>query len=90
MQHTIMMSEELYCSWIKPRLKELVDMVKESIRKSLFFYHSCGFVEPFIPHLIEAGIDVLNPIQSECMDFKEICRKYGDRISFHGPLERRR
>ena len=86
MQHTIMMSEELYCSWIKPRLKELVDMVKEINPEILIFYHSCGFVEPFIPHLIEAGIDVLNPIQSECMDFKEICRKYGDRISFHGTI----
>lgn len=53
MQYTTMMSEELYCSWIKPRLKELVDMVKEINPEILIFYHSCGFVEPFIPHLIE-------------------------------------
>ena len=39
-----------------------------------------------IPHLIDAGVDVLNPIQSECMDFEEIYRKYGDRISFHGTI----
>ena len=28
MQHTIMMSEDLYCEWIKPRLKALIDYVK--------------------------------------------------------------
>lgn len=70
MQHTIMMSEELYCTWLKPRLKKIIDEVKKINPEVIVFYHSCGFVEPLIPHLIEAGIDVLNPIQSECMDFE--------------------
>lgn len=52
----------------------------------IVFYHSCGFVEPLIPHLIEAGIDVLNPIQPECMDFEEIFEKYGDQVAFHGTV----
>ncbi len=39
-----------------------------------------------IPQLIEAGVDVLNSIQSECMDFGEIYQKYGDKISFHGTI----
>lgn len=86
MQHTIMMSEELYVTWIKPRLKKIIDAVKEVNPDIIVFYHSCGFIEPLIPHLIEAGIDVLNPIQSECMDFEEIYRKYGDKISFHGTI----
>ncbi|GAA0274928.1 hypothetical protein GCM10008922_36820 [Faecalicatena contorta] len=86
MQHTIMMSEDLYCEWIKPRLKALIDYVKAINPEVIIFYHSCGFIEPLIPHLIDAGVDVLNPIQSECMDFEEIYRKYGDRISFHGTI----
>ena len=86
MQHTIMMSEDLYCRWIKPRLKALIDHVKSINPDVIIFYHSCGYIEPMIPHLIEAGIDVLNPIQSECMDFKEIHEKYGDKLSFHGTI----
>lgn len=86
MQHTIMMSEDLYCKWIKPRLKKLIDIVKAENPDVVIFYHSCGFIEPFIPHLIDAGVEVLNPIQSECMDFEEIYRKYGDKISFHGTI----
>ncbi len=39
--------------------------------------YSCGDASEFIPDLIDCGIDVLNPIQSECMDFQEIYSKYG-------------
>lgn len=46
----------------------------------------CGYVEPFIDDLIEAGVDALNPIQSECMDFAEIYKKYHDKLTFHGTI----
>lgn len=86
MQHSIMMSEELYTEWILPRLKRIISKVKKVRPDILVFYHSCGFIVPFIKHLIDAGVDVLNPIQSECMEFEEIYRAYGDRISFHGTI----
>lgn len=86
MQHTIMMSVDLYAAWIKPRLKKVIDTIKEINQDALIFYHSCGYVEPFIPHLIEVGVDVLNPIQPECMDFEKIYAKYGDQLSFHGVI----
>lgn len=86
MQFTIMMSEELYCKWLKPRIKRVIDAAKSINPEIIIFYHSCGFVEPFIDHFIEVGIDVLNPVQPECMDFQTIHDKYGDRISFHGVI----
>ena len=52
----------------------------------LISYHSCGYVEPFIPELIEVGVDILNPIQPECMDFKDIFDKYKRQISFNGTI----
>ena len=39
-----------------------------------------------IDDLIEAGVEVLNPVQPECMDFAEIHEKYGEKISFNGTL----
>ena len=86
MQHTIMMSESLYCEWIKPRLKRVIDAARAINPNILVFYHSCGFVTPFIPHLIDVGVDVLNPIQPECMNFEELHEMYGDRLSFHGTI----
>lgn len=86
MQHSIMMSEQLYSEWIKPRLKKVIDSARYYNPDVIIFYHSCGFVTPFIPHLIDAGVDVLNPVQPECMNFGELHEKYGSRISFHGTI----
>lgn len=86
MQHTIMMSEDLYSYWLKPRLKRLIDAARAIKPDIIIIYHSCGHVNELIPHLIEAGIDVLNPVQPESMEFREIYDLYGDRLSFHGTI----
>ena len=86
MQRTPMMSRELYCQWLKPRLEKVIRAAKAVKGDILIFYHSCGYVEPFIDDLIEAGVDVLDPVQPECMDFAEIHARYGDRLSFHGTI----
>ncbi len=86
MQYTIMMSERLYSDWIKPRLTRIIKSVRAKNPDVIIAYHSCGYIEPFIPHLIEAGIDVLNPIQTECMSFEKIHAQYGDVLSFDGTV----
>ena len=86
MQKSIMMSLELYRRYLKPRLKRVIDAAREVNPDIIILYHSCGYVTPFIRDLIEAGVDVLNPIQPECMNFEEIYREYGNEISFCGTL----
>lgn len=48
--------------------------------------HSCGAVEPFIDTLIDAGFDILNPVQCSAsgMDPRHLKRTYGSRITFWG------
>ncbi len=86
MQQAAMMSVELYCQYLKPRLARVIAAAKDVNSKVIVSYHSCGYIEPFIPHLIEAGIDVLNPVQPESMDFAKIHAEYGDRLSFWGTI----
>ncbi len=86
MQSTIMMSQEMYRTWLQPRLTKVIATVKRIKPDILVFYHSCGYVEPLIPNLIEAGIDILNPVQPECMPFDRIHKKYGQQLSFNGTL----
>lgn len=86
MQHTIMMSEELYRRWLKPRLARVIAAARAKKPEVLICYHSCGYIEPFIEDLIEVGVDILNPVQPECMNFADIHRKYGSRLSFWGTL----
>ena len=86
MQDTTMMSHTMYQEWLKPRLSKVISAAKEVNPDILISYHSCGFIKPFIPDLIEAGVDILNPIQPECMDFAEIHAEFGDSLSFNGTL----
>ena len=48
----------------------------------LTWYHSDGNIEVIIPDLIELGLDILNPVQPECMDPVIMKNKYGDKLSF--------
>lgn len=50
------------------------------------FKHSCGSVEKFIGSFIEAGFDILNPVQCSAagMEPAALKAKYGDRIVFWG------
>ncbi|OGV78137.1 MAG: hypothetical protein A3K19_15600 [Lentisphaerae bacterium RIFOXYB12_FULL_65_16] len=86
MQKTIMMSLDMYREWLKPRLAKVIAAAKQVKPDILIHYHSCGFVEPYIPDLIETGVDILNPVQPECMDFARLYAEYGDRLSFNGTL----
>jgi uroporphyrinogen-III decarboxylase len=50
------------------------------------FKHSCGAVEEFIPHFVEAGFDILNPVQCSARGMAEetLKARHGDRITFWG------
>ena len=50
------------------------------------FKHSCGAVSKFVPSFIEAGIDILNPVQCSAagMDPEQLKANFGDRLVFWG------
>lgn len=86
MQNTIMMSLEMYRTWLKPRLARVIAAAKAAKPDILVSYHSCGYVLPFLDDLVEIGVDILNPVQPECMDFAAVHARHGDRLSFNGTL----
>ncbi len=50
------------------------------------FKHSCGAVEKFMDAFIDAGFDIINPVQCSAagMDPEHLKRTYGDRLVFWG------
>jgi len=75
----------IYRQLFKPRHSILCDYVhKHSGMKT--FLHSCGGIRPLFPDLIEAGYDIINPVQtnSRGMDPKEIKDEFGASITFWG------
>ena len=83
-QQGLMFSKELYNTYFKPRIKRIVAVAKEVNPDIIIFMHSCGKIEGMIDELIDAGVEVLNPVQPECNDQQAIKRTYGDRLSFWG------
>jgi uroporphyrinogen decarboxylase len=85
-QNSIMIDVNLWETWLKTRLSKVIDAARQVNPDILIFYHSCGHVTPFIDQLIEVGVDILNPIQTECMSFDEVHDLYSNRLSFWGTL----
>ena len=78
-------SPEMYRELLKPFHKKACDWAHE--RGMFVELHSCGYVEPFIPDLIEIGVDCLNPIEVKAgMDPARIKRIYGDRLALRGGI----
>jgi len=80
------MSPKMYKEIIWPAHRKTFDFGKS---KGLpIILHSCGYVEPLVPGLIEAGMDCLQAMEVKAgMDLIELKKTYGDRISFMGGLD---
>jgi uroporphyrinogen decarboxylase len=85
-QLAMMIKPATWRTFIKPRLAQVIRAAKRVKPDMLIYYHGDGNCQAIIPELIEVGVEVLNPIQPECMDPVVIKQQYGDRLSFCGTL----
>lgn len=83
-QNGLLVGEELWRMFIKPRLQRMCDAAKSE--KLIIGQHCCGKVESLIPDMIDVGIDLFDPFQPEVMDVFEIHHEYYGKISFLGGL----
>lgn len=87
-QKTTLMSPADYEEFIKPRQKKAIDLIK-SRTKAKVFWHCCGAASTLIPHFIEVGIDILNPVQVRAagMDALSLKQRFGREIAFWGGVD---
>ncbi|NQU09587.1 hypothetical protein HQ590_02255, partial [bacterium] len=80
------MSPAMYREIMKPGHRRLFDFAHA---KGLpVIIHSCGYIKPLLPDLIDAGINCLQAIESKAgMDLVELFKEFGDRISFFGGID---
>ncbi len=79
------MDPETYRQLFKPRHKMLCDFVKENSRMHTFI-HSCGSISLLMPDMIDAGIEIFNPVQTNAyrMEPKFLKEEFGKDITFWG------
>ena len=86
-QQRMMLSPRAWRALIKPHLARVFAVGKAHGLPVAF--HCCGALRPIIPDLIEIGMDVLNPVQSNCpgMDPLELKQEFGSRTAFMGGVD---
>ena len=86
-QIDLLMSPEMIATVFMPSLKRHYDLGRR--HGALGYHHSCGAIFKMIPLFIEAGVVVLNPIQTSAagMDPVRIKREFGRDLCFHGALD---
>ena len=75
-----------YEKYIYPAHKAVYSYVKEKYPQVKLYLHSCGSIEIYLNLLIEAGVEILNPVQTSAknMDPVELKKKYGKQLTFWG------
>jgi len=78
-------SPDMYREIYKPFHKRINDWIHKNTSWKTF-YHSCGSIVAFLDDFVEAGVDILNPVQTSAkdMDPKMLKERYGDKLVFWG------
>lgn len=78
-------SPRMYRELFKPFHKRLNDWVHANTPWKTF-YHSCGSIVAFLDDFIDAGVDIINPVQCSAagMAAESLKSRYGDRLVFWG------
>lgn len=86
-QRGLMLSPDMVRRFIIPGCKKLVEQAHSYGLKVI--YHSCGSIVDIIPDLIEAGVDIIHPIQALAagMEPQGLKEKFGDKVSFCGGVD---
>jgi len=79
------MSPDKFKEIFKPKFKKMWDFVHTNSNCKVFL-HSCGSIYEYISHLIDAGVDILNPVQTTAanMEPQKLKREFGKDVTFWG------
>jgi uroporphyrinogen decarboxylase len=85
MQSGPMVRPALMEEMVFPYYKRLCRFIREHSDLKIFL-HNCGSIRAYLPALVEAGIDVLNPVQISAagMDPAMLKQEFGDKLVFWG------
>jgi uroporphyrinogen decarboxylase len=86
-QNSLLISPGHWRSMVKPRHQQILDVVHQYGKTAM--YHCDGALAPLIPELIDMGVDVLNPIQTDGpgMEASGLKAQFGKRLTFHGGID---
>ena len=82
----LLISPDTWRYHFKDRMATVIRIAREESPELLIFYHSDGNFTRLVPDLVDIGINVINPVQPDCMDGAAIKREFGDRLAMWGTV----
>jgi len=86
-QQGMLLSPELWRTFLKPRYARLFAEFKELNPDIRIAYHSCGNCMAVLEELADIGLDVINPIQPAALDPATVKQRFGKRLTLFGGLD---
>ncbi len=83
-QRSLLISPETWREVFAPRYRRLFRAAQDADLDVIF--HSCGNVAAIIGDLVDLGVDVIDPLQSEALDLAWVAREFGGQVAFAGGL----
>ncbi len=86
-QQSLLMSKEMWMEFYFHNISRLCDLA-HSYGLAVMM-HSCGAVSELIEPLVEAGVDILDPVQTSAHEMTPgaLATKFGGRVVFHGGID---
>jgi uroporphyrinogen decarboxylase len=87
-QSGLLISPAMWRRWIKPRLAELIDMIRTKTPAAIAM-HSCGSLDSILADLVEVGVQVINPVQvtARGMEPRNLKKQFGKDLTFWGGID---
>ena len=83
-QNSLMFSPATWRKMFHAKWMRIWAEIKEINPACQIWYHSDGNISQVIDDLVDAGLDILNPVQPECMDTDALHKRFGKRLTFDG------
>lgn len=84
-QNSCFISPRAFRDLYKPFYRRVNDWIHQNTPWKTFI-HTCGSIQPLIPDIIDAGFDILNPVQTSAANMQpaELKAKFGQQVTFWG------
>jgi uroporphyrinogen decarboxylase len=84
-QRGLLMRPDDWRRFYKPSYQRMFERVRSG--GAHVWMHLCGDVTAIVPDLVDCGLNVLNPVQSQAMDVRWLSREFGGTLCFNGGVD---
>lgn len=84
-QRGLLMNPDDWRRFYKPSYQRMFERVR--CGGAHVWMHLCGNIIAILPDLIDIGLNVLNPVQPQAMDVRQLSREFGGKVCFNGGVD---